>query len=342
VTSAPLFSIVVPVFNRPECAPLLVESLRCQTEPRWEALLVDDGSDDAAQAAWTAAVAGDGRFVYTQRDRGPAGAPTCRNIGMERARGDYVIFLDCDDALGGPECLAERAAAMEAHPDVDFVVSPSRVFHHAPGDSPCLHSIDTGEDPLDRLLARDIPWQTTGPTWRRAALQRVGPWDTALPSWQDWDYHVRALVAGLRHQRIDTGFSWWRRSPGSITTRMREARHLEAAGALLERTAARLVAAGRMTSRRDARLALLWAWQAMECWRTGNPTGAQQALAAARRLHPGPWYRWPALFVHARTYSIPLLGRLLRPGLRLLLGPDGLIPRRGSLGTHTIQGPARR
>jgi hypothetical protein len=338
MVASPLFSIIVPVFNRGDCAATLVESLRRQSEPRWEALLVDDGSDAAARAAWTAATAGDARFVYTPRDRAPAGAPTCRNIGMERARGEYLIFLDCDDALGGPECLAERAAAMEAHPDVDFVVSPTRVFHRDPGDSPFLHSIDTGEDALDRLLARDIPWQTTGPTWRRAALQRVGPWDESLPSWQDWDQHVRALVAGLRHRRIDAGFSWWRQSPGSITTRMREANHLEASAALLERTAGRIAAAGLMTPRRDARLGLLWAWQAMECRRMGHALLAADALNAGRRLHPGPWWRWPLLSLHARTYPVPLIGRLLRPGIRLILGGDGLIPRRGSIGTHLIQG----
>jgi hypothetical protein len=94
-----------------------------------------------------------------------------------------------------------------------------------------LWNADTGEDDLDRLLKADVPWQTTSPIWRTSALAKIGPWDEEAPSAQDWEFHIRALVAGLKYARFGPPDCYWRRGSAereSIGKAALQAPHLRA------------------------------------------------------------------------------------------------------------------
>jgi len=209
VLTPPKFSIVIPAHNRSDLFSPLVDSLLAQSFADWEAVVVDDGSATDHFAAIQHSCARDGRIRLIRRADTASGAPASRNRGFREARGELIVFLDSDDALA-PESLAERARAMDAHPAIDFGVFLCRLFRHTPGDMDLLHSGATDRDDLTRYLLLDIPWQTTGPTWRRAALERLGPWIEDLPSWQDWEFHIRALRRGFRYARFLGGLCHWR------------------------------------------------------------------------------------------------------------------------------------
>src|SRR4051812_28957052 len=98
-------------------------SIFAQTYPNWEWMIVDDGSTDNSWEVLQGFAANDSRVRIFQRDREPKGACTCRNIAVEKATGDYVIFLDTDDLLA-TFCLEQRVKAMDEHPDCDFVIFP--------------------------------------------------------------------------------------------------------------------------------------------------------------------------------------------------------------------------
>ena len=310
-------SIIVPVFNRGECAAVLVDSLRCQRFAAWEAILIDDGSAPEHREQWLAAIAGDERMVYRQRDREPKGAPTCRNIGLGAARGDLVIFLDCDDALGDETCLEERVAAMDADASLDFVVSPTRLFREQPGDGRTYHNRRVASPDLDELLRRDNPWQTTGPTWRRSFLERLGEWDEALPGWQDWDFNVRALCLGPNYRRIDGGMSWWRVGHGStISTRLNETVYIRSVKAMLLATSARLERAGLLTERRRRLCGMLLITQAMGLAKRGLTTEARGMMDAAveNRLMERRVAR--LLWVYVLASRLPLMSKAVELALR--------------------------
>src|SRR5687767_6379658 len=101
VTNAPAspareaVSVVVPAYN---AAATLAEALRSlvgQTFPRWEAIVVDDGSSDGTADVAAQFAEMDTRFrVIRQANQGEAGA---RNAGIEAARFDWLLFLDADD-----------------------------------------------------------------------------------------------------------------------------------------------------------------------------------------------------------------------------------------------------
>lgn len=103
-----MISIIIPVYNRKKLIVSAIESILHQTSKEWELIIVDDLSTDGT---WNkiSQYASDskGRIKVHQRNREPKGAPTCRNIGLELAKSDYVLFLDSDDILA-PWCIETR------------------------------------------------------------------------------------------------------------------------------------------------------------------------------------------------------------------------------------------
>ena len=163
---------------------------------------VDDGSNGSTLAFLQEWASKDKRIRLICRDGTPSGANRCRNLGLQASSGEYVIFLDSDDCLA-PTCLAHRVCYMLNNPHVDFGVFGCHLFRVTPNDLPLYYNCHSGRSDLVRFLLWDNPWGTTCPMWRRRSLQRLR-WDETLPSLQDWDFHVRALISSLRHEKIPT------------------------------------------------------------------------------------------------------------------------------------------
>ncbi|MFT6760420.1 MAG: glycosyltransferase involved in cell wall biosynthesis, partial [Psychroserpens sp.] len=88
----PFFSVVTPTFNRGQFLGKAIESVQAQTISDYEHIIVDDGSVDNTEELVKEYSLADSRIIYIkQKNRGRSIA---RNIGMKRAQGDYVCFLD--------------------------------------------------------------------------------------------------------------------------------------------------------------------------------------------------------------------------------------------------------
>jgi hypothetical protein len=203
-------SIIVPVKNRVLLLLDTLLSVRNQTYRNWELLIVDDGSNDSTLTNLQEWASKDERIRLLCRDGTPSGANRCRNLGLRASNGEYVIFLDSDDCLA-PTCLAHRVCYMLNNPHVDFAVFGCHLFRVTPNDLPLYYNCHSGRSDLVRFLLWDNPWGTTCPMWRRRSLQRLC-WDETLPSLQDWDFHVRALISGLRYEKVPTA-DWYYRLP---------------------------------------------------------------------------------------------------------------------------------
>lgn len=220
----PLVSIVIPTFNRASLIGETITSISSQTYRNWECIVIDDGSKDET-ASVVATFLSDKRIRFVNRLCKQSGASACRNIGMSLAQGDYIIFLDSDDLLS-PNCLQRRIQVMNEHPEADSAVFPTRIFENTPGDLDVYWNAFTEQDALERFFCGDTPWQTTGPIWRRRSLSRVGGWDERALSWQDWEFHVRALAAGLTCVQVAEPDSYWRDSGrGSISDASKQRRY---------------------------------------------------------------------------------------------------------------------
>ncbi len=214
-----LVSIVIPAYNRENLIRQTLDSVLVQTYPHWECIIVDDGSTDKSDEVVQAYCATDKRFIYFRREREPKGAPTCRNVGLEKANGDYVIFLDSDDLLA-EHCLQERVHVISNHPGYDFWVFPTACFKLKPGDSQKRWNIlNKPKEDLIRFIAVDLPWHTMGPIWDIQSIKNLQGFDEAAPCWQDWELHVRALLMGLKYYKVkyETPDSYYRERNRSVT-----------------------------------------------------------------------------------------------------------------------------
>ncbi len=93
-------TVIIPVHNTGRGVLAGLESLRAQTLPRsrFEVIYVDDGSTDGTGELLDTELAGEENFsVVHIENSGWPGRP--RNIGIDRARGEYLFFMDDDDYL---------------------------------------------------------------------------------------------------------------------------------------------------------------------------------------------------------------------------------------------------
>jgi glycosyltransferase involved in cell wall biosynthesis len=308
-------SIIIPNKNRCDELVHTLASVRAQAFGEFECLIVDDNSTDDFDAAVAPFVA-DPRFRLIRQPAGRSGAPAARNDGAAAARGRYVIFLDSDDLLA-PHCLAQRVRVMDARPELDFAVFRCELFRAEPGDVGLLWNADTGEDDLDRFIRHDVPWQTTGPIWRKSSLAKVGPWDEEARSAQDWEFHLRAVLSGMKYERVDAPIDlYWRmagpdRQSIGKSAVMEKSYHAARLG-LYRRIYKRVSDAGQMT---DERRRWFVGMYFAACEQIGMRVGrreARQAWAAARDdglIGRRPWWqgwfllaqlKWPQRYDRAK------------------------------------------
>lgn len=112
-----LFSVIVPIYKVEKYLPQCVESVLAQTYPRFELILVDDGSPDNCPHMCDNYAASDSRIKTIHKENG--GLVSARQAGATQAQGDYVICVDGDDWVA-PQCLQRFYEAIQ-ETDADIV-----------------------------------------------------------------------------------------------------------------------------------------------------------------------------------------------------------------------------
>ena len=91
----PLISVVIPAYNAEQFLDETLESVLSQTYENWECIIVNDGSTDNTESVAKKWCEKDARFRYFYKEN--SGASDTRNLGIKKARGEYIAFLDADD-----------------------------------------------------------------------------------------------------------------------------------------------------------------------------------------------------------------------------------------------------
>lgn len=193
VTSGtPLVSVVMSVHSGRDMLLRAVRSILWQTYPRWELILMDDGSSDGT--AEVARALQDPR-IRVFRDGVCRGLAVRLNQGIEQARGAYVARMDADD-VAFPERFARQVEFLEAHPDVDLLATSALLVD---ADDRIVGMLAAGIAHDD--ICRD-PWRgfpMPHPTWMgRAHWFRRNPYDSAARKGQD----QALLFRTFRHSRF--------------------------------------------------------------------------------------------------------------------------------------------
>lgn len=114
----PCFSIIIPVYN---VAPYLrecLDSILAQTFTGWEAICVDDGSSDGSGRVLDEYSAHDNRIKVIHGEN--VGVSVARNVGLEKATGEYFLFVDSDDAISS-DSLSDFASIVHRF-DIDCLL----------------------------------------------------------------------------------------------------------------------------------------------------------------------------------------------------------------------------
>ncbi len=187
----PLFSVVIPTYNRERYIARAIRSVLDQTCDDYEVIVVDDGSTDRTRRI----VRRFGRQVryIRQPNRGPSEA---RNTGIRAARGRFVAFLDSDDRFL-PRKLEENKAFLERHPECNFLYS---WYYDIRGGRKRLRKGKQYED-LERfryrLYRRDFTIRTSTVVVRRSCFEKVGLFHPRYRYSQDWDMWLRLAAREL-------------------------------------------------------------------------------------------------------------------------------------------------
>src|SRR5437868_1801667 len=91
----PMFSVIIPTYNRAAFITRTVQSVLDQTYKSFEIIIVDDGSTDDTEAVLQPLIQSFSNIYYFKKKNEERGA--ARNFGIMRAKGNYVTFLDSDD-----------------------------------------------------------------------------------------------------------------------------------------------------------------------------------------------------------------------------------------------------
>lgn len=109
-----MISVIVPVYNCIDTLERCVRTILAQTMSDWELLLINDGSKDGSAAMCDRLATLDSRICVFHKTNG--GVSSARNLGLDHANGDYVMFCDSDDWVEPDWCEIMQNQA-KAHPD---------------------------------------------------------------------------------------------------------------------------------------------------------------------------------------------------------------------------------
>lgn len=116
---APLYSIIMPMYNAASTVGEAIESVLAQTCSDWELLVADDSSADAGPSVVAAYAGKHANIVLLPSEVGSGGPAVPRNRAIALARGRYLAFLDADD-LWKPEKLERIVSVLLAGADVAY------------------------------------------------------------------------------------------------------------------------------------------------------------------------------------------------------------------------------
>lgn len=273
--ASPRVSVIMPYHNAQAYLTEAVESVRAQTFPDWQLLLIDDGSTDGGPDIARRHAEIESRIVLLASSPGRRGAAAARNLGIRAAAGEFVAFLDSDDWFE-PGKLANDIAALDSDPEAAWVYGATRWFYEDRARRDYFERLGVRRNRryapptlLNRIILEergDIPC-TCGVMIRKEPLEAVGGFEESFALYEDQTLWVKLLLA--YPVRVISGcHAVYRQHPASTSTAA------SAAGAYNQSSA---------HPARDAFLNWVWEYAAQR----NAPATVFKSLAVAKSANDG-------------------------------------------------------
>ncbi len=208
-----IVSTIIPCYNVEKYISECLISVLDQTHRNIEIICVDDGSTDN-----TLTILQEFKKKYpsiiTVIPSTNKGAPAARNLGLKQATGHFIQFLDADDKI---ELQKFEKQIAGFHQGVDVVVS-DRV-HKNEDLTETLNTYYFNEIekiPLETVIKRIII--TSNPLYKKDIVLQLNGYSETLNSAQDWDFHIRLVLAGYKIKYVPGIYLISRKVKGSISS----------------------------------------------------------------------------------------------------------------------------
>ncbi len=176
-------SVIIPCYNHAHFLADALESVRAQTWPHLETIVVDDGSTDDPAAVVH-------RFPGVRLLSQPnQGLSTARNTGWRSSSGDILIFLDADDVLY-PGAAQTAVEVLTRHADAQMTFGRLELMDHQGRALPASLPVVTDRF-YEELLRRNYIRTPGMAAIRREALDQVGGFDPSCSPSADYDLYLR-------------------------------------------------------------------------------------------------------------------------------------------------------
>lgn len=196
MTSFPLVSIIIPVFNSEEYLHSTLDSCLNQEHKNIEIIIVDDGSSDKSyEVAKSYSIKHSHIYAFSKEN---AGAPSARNFGFLKSKGTYIQFLDADDCLSHNK-ISEQLKVLNLNDRYEIA---SCSLHRFKNDIENEYKVTLA---TDKSFDNGIEWlkcswnessmgQTS--TWlvHRHVIEKAGLWDERLLKNQDGEFFCRCMT----------------------------------------------------------------------------------------------------------------------------------------------------
>ncbi len=205
------YSIIVPVYNRPDEVSELLDSLTEQTEKDFEVIIVEDGSTLTCEEVC--------KYYDTKLDlhyfkKPNSGPGQSRNYGVERAKGEYVIILDSDVVL--PPGYIDSISEELAHESVDAFGGPDKAHSSFTDVQKAISYSMTSffttggirgskKKKLDKFYPRSFNMGV-----RREVYNKLGGF-SKMRFGEDIDFSIRIFKAGCKCRLFPESWVWHKR-----------------------------------------------------------------------------------------------------------------------------------
>ena len=208
--SAPLVSVIMPVYNGAATIERALRSLRAQTFTHWEAVAVDDASLDGTWEKLQSAAAADAR-VRTVRLAKNSGPSAARNAGLRLATGEFIAYLDADDEYY-PDYLEQVAAARDKG---DVLMFGFDVVYEDGARQDAAQNWDPRN--VRRILFSFNPVVPLAAAHRRSLVDKVGGFHELVSRQEDWDLWKRMARAQAKFIFLPGKSGVYHVRPGSLS-----------------------------------------------------------------------------------------------------------------------------
>lgn len=208
MSDEPLVSIIIPCYNYALFLPESVGSIKSQTYKNWECIIIDDGSTDNSRVIAEKLALDDSRIhYYYQNNSGPTIA---RNLGLSKAKGSFIQFLDADDLIEADK-IRKQLDIFAANPECDIVYSNVKYFRSddlselynditLDGSKPWMKNLSgKGEFMITAILKENL-MVIHSPLFRASLVKNFGKMDEDLFYNEDWELWARYAINNARFQ----------------------------------------------------------------------------------------------------------------------------------------------